>query len=232
MCTSKEKPSVEQLVKVYDLLLGKGVNAHILQQDILERGVLSDVAEAAVRGTLPTREEFRKLLKLADPRFKLLNTFSITVPDWYDHATRLDAFRARYEKEFYSFNSNITDKNFSKATITLVPGQRFTVKVFQITERVSSKDCLDHLRSENAKLLGAQGVSLAYEQGKEQLPVGRWAVSFDEREALWEDADGDHRVPYVYRFSDGGFEFRLGIFEDYWDDCHCLLSFCDLPAGE
>ena len=165
----------------------------------------------------------------ADDRFELINTFNIVVPQGYNHATRLDSFSKEHRKDFYYYNDAITDRNFAKATTKLEPGRKLKVKVFQIKERVTSEDCMAHLRSQKAVLVGAQGASLAYEQGKDQLPVSRWSISFDEKDALWEDTDGNHRVPGVYRSSDGGFGFLLGDFEGGWSDDRCLLCFCDEP---
>jgi hypothetical protein len=163
-----------------------------------------------------------------DNRFELTGIFEITVPEGYDHATRLTAFGKEHRKEFYYYNDAITDTNYANATTKLVPGRRFLVRVFQIKERVSSDDCLGLLKSQKAVLVGAQGASLAYEQDKDKLPVNRWSVSFDEKKALWTDAGGYRRVPCVYRLSGGAFEFRLGSVEDGWNDGHCLLCFCDL----
>ena len=163
----------------------------------------------------------------ADSRFELINTFSIVVPQGYAHATRLASFNKEHRKEFYSYNDAITDKNYAKATTKLEPGRKLKVKVFQIKERVTSDDCLTQLRSQKAILVGAQGASLAYEQKKDELPVDRWSVSFDEKDALWEDGDGRHRVPHVYRFSGGNFEFGLGFFERGWSVGRCLPCFCD-----
>lgn len=162
-----------------------------------------------------------------DERFELLNTFSITVPQGYSHATRLDSFGEKHRKESYYYDDAITDKNYSQATTKLEPGRKLKVKVFQIKGRVTSLDCMAHLRSQKAALVGAQGASLVYEQKKDELPVNRWSVSFDEKDALWVDATGYHRVPHVDRHSDGGFEFDLGRFEGNWDGDHCLLCFCD-----
>jgi len=162
-----------------------------------------------------------------DDRFELVNTFSIVDPQGYDPATRLDSFSKEHRKEFYYYNDAITDKNYAKATTKLEPGRKFKVKVFQIKERVTSEDCMAHLRSQKAVLVGAQGASLAYEQSKDQLPVSRWSVSFDEKDSLWTDADGDHRVPDLDRDSDGVFEFNLGVFEIDWNGDYCLLCFCD-----
>ena len=165
-----------------------------------------------------------------DDRFELVVTFDVVVPEGYDHSTRLDTFGTEHRKEFYYYNDAITDKNYSKATTKLVPGRKFKVKVFQIKETVTSDDCMAHLRSQKAVLVGAQGASLAYEQGKDKLPVNRWSVSFDEKAALWKDADGFHGVPFVCRYSDGVFLFCLGSFGNDWAGGLCLLCFCDLES--
>jgi len=164
---------------------------------------------------------------MPDPRFKLANAFNIVVPKGYDHATRLTDFAAAHGSEFNYYNSDITDKHFNKATTKLVPGRKFKVKVFNITETVTSEDCLNFLYSQKAVLAGAQGASLVYELAKNKLPKSRWSVSFDEKEALWIDSDGSYRVPSVDRYSVGDFIFFLGPFEDAWADRDCLLCFCD-----
>ena len=162
-----------------------------------------------------------------DDRFDLVTSFDVVVPKNYNHATRLGTFREAHGKEFYYYDDAITDANYAKVTTKLIPERKLKVKIFQITTRVSSEDCLGFLRGQKAILLGAQGASLAYEQGKNQLPKGRWHVSFDEKNALWVDSVGYHRVPYVDAYSDGGFGFRLGYFGIDWDSDACLLCFCD-----
>ncbi len=79
----------------------------------------------------------------------------------------LDTFRATHQneenKEFYFYNDAITDANYAAiATTKLTPGRKFLVKVFGITERVSSDDCLAKIKVEKGTLVGAQGASLAY----------------------------------------------------------------------
>ncbi|MDO8493176.1 MAG: hypothetical protein Q7S19_01370, partial [bacterium] len=120
-----------------------------------------------------------------------------------------------------------TDANYGHPSLKLSPGLKFMVKVFQITDTVSSDDCLKFLKAEKGVLLGAQGASLAYEQGKQHLIKGRWHASFDEKENLWEDSGRYRRVPDVRANSGGGFDFHLGLFEYPWDAGHCLLCFCD-----
>ena len=95
----------------------------------------------------------------------------------------METFKREYGSEFDNYHDAITDINFAKATTKLVPGRRMKVKVFQMNTpiRVSSESCHRFLKSQKAILVGAQGLTLAYEQGKDKLPKGKWHVSFDEK---------------------------------------------------
>ena len=154
----------------------------------------------------------------------------ITVPEDYVHSTQLTSFRKKNLQNFRHYNNDITDKNFSKATTKLIPGRKLQVKVFKQNTpgtTTTSEERLAFLKSQNAVLTGAQGASLVFEQKQADLPKGYSYLSFDEKEALWEDADGDHRVPSVHRHLDGDWYFDLGYFEIVWGDLNCLLCFCD-----
>ncbi|MDP2934305.1 MAG: hypothetical protein Q8N59_00835 [bacterium] len=170
------------------------------------------------------------LLPKGSEKFGLFKDLGITtVPDDYVHSTRLASFEKENRKKFYYWNDATTDKNFAKATTKLVPGRKLHVKVFKqiVSGTTTSEECLAFLKSQNAVLTGAQGASLVFEQKREDLPKGYWYLSFDEKEALWKDAVGYHRVPYVDRYSDGDWYFDLGYFEYVWRDHYCLLCFCD-----
>ncbi len=199
----------------FALVLDKaGFDADLVQRVVNSRG---NKLALSMYAALPSGAK-------VDDRFELVNTFEIVVPEGYDHSTHLHSFGKKHRKSFYYYNDAITDKNYAKAT-KLVPRRKLKVKVFQIKETVTSEDCMAKLRSEKAILVGAHGASLVWEQKKEELPVNRWSASFDEKDALWKYADGDHGVPLVDRDSDGGFEFDLGSFEYDWSD-GCLLCFC------
>jgi hypothetical protein len=190
--------------------------------DRLMRGEYSPPARAATEKTGSSE------VVSGDNRFEYKNEFSVVVPEGYDHSTHLDTFKSAHETEFVYYNQNITSKNYANATTKLVAGRRFKVKVFQIKKTVSSVDCLRFLASQKAVLVGAQGASLAYEQGKSELPKNRWSVSFDEKKVLWQGSDRYRRVPCVNRGSGGDFRFDLGSFEDGWrDHSSCLLCFCE-----
>lgn len=208
---------------------------HEFLQALVRAGLTSAMAQRVIE-SLGNQKALAMLAALqavapveTDDRFKLAATFTIVVPEGYDHATQLDSFRQAHGAEFAFYNEAITDGNFAKATTQLVPGRKMQIKVFQITHGVSSEDCLQFLEIQKAILTGAQGASLVFEQAKEKLPKGRWHVSFDKKATLWY-ADGYHRVPDVYAHSHGDFSFVLGYFENDWRSDYCLLCFCDLPA--
>jgi hypothetical protein len=202
-----------------------------IEDTITKLDLSKDEAQEIIKKFDIIKPEFEKLLRkhsVADNRFgPALIEFELTVPKDYKHNSRLDAFAKQNKKKFYGYNSDITDKNFAKATNKLEPGKTFKVKIFPILATVSSKDCMAFLKTQRAILVGAQGVSLAWESNKEQFPVGKGTASFDEKDALWQGSFGDHRVPRVFRFSDGDFHFGLGGFGDGWDGGNVLLCFCD-----
>lgn len=148
-----------------------------------------------------TKEERDRLSGSAiittDSRFKLLKSFELTVPATYDHSTQLASFRGNHRKDFYYYNVAIVDENFAKVTNKLVPGRTYTVKIFGINQSVSSEDCLAFLETQNAMLVGAQGISLVWEYRKEEFPISKYTLSFDKKDALWKVAVGDLRMPFV-----------------------------------
>jgi hypothetical protein len=167
---------------------------------------------------------------IVDKRFGLaIREFEITVPIGYNHDIQIDASaeKVKKEKTTHYYNSNLKSKNFSKATNKLESGKTYKIKIFPILATVKSEDCVAFLEKQNAILVGGQGMMLAYDLSKDQLPKKKWTASFDKKEALWEDADGYHGVPCVGARSDGDFGFRLGDFEGAWRGGDCLLCFCD-----
>ena len=234
---AKRKPTVDEM----EILLVNRI------PDLIRRYKEGGLDPAGVNTTLQMVSEGSiitesKTVVVAPPKpkpdkFELLTTFEIIVPADYNHATRLDTFRTKHQneknKEFYFYNGAITDTNYAaKATTKLTAGRRFLVKAFGIKKTASSLDCLAKVKAENGVLTGAQGASLVYEQRKDELPKGKYYVSFDEKDALWRGPFGRRRVPDVRADSGGDFCFGLGDFEGDWGSGGVLLCFCDLPAGE
>lgn len=169
----------------------------------------------------------------ADNRFELLTSFKMTAPKRYDHDTQLATFVSYAEKEkFFCYNYSITDANFANATLRLIPGRTYLVKIFGIKqgETVNSEDCLKFLATQQAIFVGAQGLSLVRQLKKGKFPMSKWTLSFDKEDALWRDADGNPGVPVMGRDSDGDWYFDLTYLGDDSHDGFCLLCVNDLSA--
>lgn len=200
----------------------------VLSAEVLKQwnGCPAEIITAAVAKVFGASLEAHKV----DLRFALLTTFQFTVPKDYNHPTQLASFAKENRKKFYFYNDNITDRNFAKVTNKLVPGKTYEAKIFKITKRVTSEDCLAFLKkTQKAIFVGAQGISVVWQQAKEQFPK-EWTVSFDEKDAFWRGADGRYGVPGVFRRVGGAWDFDLGRFEGDWDDGDCLLCLFDLSA--
>jgi len=167
-------------------------------------------------------------------KFTLLADLGIiTVPEDYDRTKSLAKFAEKYRDEFLHYNKDITDANFANPSRILKAGDQLWTYAFKqaVSGRTTSTERLDFIRSRQGILTGAQGASLVFEQKRNQLPKGYWYYSFDQKDALWKDAAGGHRVPCVGRHSGDVFEFDLGYFEGGWGDVDCFLVFCDKPLG-
>ncbi len=200
-------------------------------------GFSKDEAQEIIKtwGTAQTSiQEILRKFSIVDKRFGAAVEFEITIPLEYDHDKQIDAFaeKVKGQKTTYYYNADLNSKNFNKATTKLVPGKTYKVKRIPILSQVTSEDCLNRIYQEpNSILVGGQGLTVAHDLKKEIFPKGKYTVSFDKKEALWEDSGGRHRVPRVLASVDGDFEFSLGRFGRPWDVDGCLVCFCDLPVS-
>jgi len=219
--TSKQENRLADLFR--DLVRTLGLSKEEAQEIIKAGGIMQSEVKPILQK-----------LAIADKRYGIPVEFELTVPTDYVHATQINtsANKARKEKTTYFYNDDLTSENFAKATNKLVPGKTYKVKIFPILATITSEDNMLFLAKQNAILVGGQGVTLVYDLAKDKLPKGKWTVSFDEKDKLWKDTDGGHRVPGVGADSGGDFRFGLGCFEGGWDGNHCLLCFCDLPVSE
>lgn len=191
----------------------------VLRRQVAELIVGSDRITSKFEAPTEPIEKFALLADLG----------TIIVPDSYVHGKQLESFGKKNRKKFADYDNNITDKNFDKATVQLTPGRKLHVRAFKqvVSGTTTSEERMAFLAKQKAIHTGAQGLSLVFEQKKDELPKGFWYASFDEKEALWKDARGDYRVPFVDARSGGGFDFGLGSFGIVWDDGGALLCFCD-----
>lgn len=178
------------------------------------------------------REVFMSGGKLPPPAISEKFTFFvdlgiITVPNDYHHATQLTKFTKQNRRWFDRYAGIVTDETFPNPSRYLGSGHKLRVRVFkQVASGVTtSKECMEFLRSQNAVFTGVQGLSLVFEQKREQLPKGHRYASFDEKERLYRDR-GDHRlVPVIDAKRDGKFDLNVVSFDDVWNSCGDAL-FC------
>ncbi len=221
----------------FALVLDKaGFDADLVQKIVNSRrnklaeamyGVLTkDVRDRSTEPTDPPVSETEKFALLVDLDI-------ITVPDDYNHAKQLATFTKKNRKKFHGFNDNIIDANFPNPSRILKSGDKFRVRAFKqiVGGSTTSEERMAFLAMQKAVHVGAQGLSLVFNQKRDQLPKYRWYASFDEKDRLWTDADGGHVVPGVNVNPDGGFDWRLVHFENVWRDDFAFLCFCDPPAG-
>lgn len=155
-----------------------------------------------------------------------IKDFEFTVPADYKHDTQIDTFAEKTKKNTSTthFSDFLNSVNFEKVTNRLEPGKAYCVQVFPIRGNVQSQSCLDFLKKQGAILVGGQGLTLLQAQKGNELPVEKFIVSFDEKNALCEDEAGLHRLPSVYRYLDDRWKFDCSaVFESIWGDESCLL---------
>ena len=207
--------------------------AYLVRDAVRALHFSEDEAKEIIKAGGTLQEQVKPILQklaMVDQRFgPAIKDFEFTVPVDYKHDTQLDTFAKKTKKlnTTYYFNGELTSKNFAKATNKLEPGKAYRVRIFPVLSTVTSEDCMTFLKKQGAILVGGQGITLLQDNKADEFPVGKYTASFDEKDALWTDADGDHGVPFVFRDSDGGWEFDLGYFERDWRGGHCLLCFCD-----
>lgn len=198
---------------------------NLKKEDLL--GLIAGTHEIKAVGAAPTSP-------VSPEKFALLVDLGIfTVPDDFIPEKCLAEFHKKNCKKFYGYNKDITDLHFSNPTRILKPGDKLRVKAFKqiVSGITTSEERMAFLATQKAVHLGAQGVTMVFDQKKDQLIKGYWYCSFDEKDRLWKDSGGSHRVPYLCAHSDGDFNFRLGYFEHGWDDSHAILCFCDEELG-
>lgn len=162
-----------------------------------------------------------------DKRLKYLGAFDLLVPKGYIAQAHLGSFRKKHRKDFYNYNSSLTDEIFGQTAARLIRGRKLRVKMYEVLETLSSKDCLNFLESQKALLVGAHGLSLVYEYAEVSLPNKCWSISYAAEEPMWEDSEKDKRsrIPRLHTDRDVGYSFELAYFErPIGNDC-CLLCF-------
>ena len=210
---------------------------YLFTQSLLRLNLTEDEANRIIEASYKMWNRIEPILRefaTENQRFgPAVNEFEFTVPSDYKHDTQLDTFVGNTEalETTYCLNNNLTSTNFANATNELVPCTPYSVKLFPVLSKVSSEECIRFLSEQGAVLVGAQGITLLQKRMPDEFPVGKWLVSFDEKEALWIDSDGKHRLLRVRRSSNGDWRFHLASFEGYWHGNSCILCFSELKPS-
>ncbi len=110
-----------------------------------------------------------------DQKFQqVMNLGVITVPDDYEHGTRLTKFWEKFgddfSESFPEYNRpDLCDEVFSKPSHILSPKQQYRVRIFGGVYGTWLKERMRFLEEIGAILPGPQGLTLLWEQKKEQL---------------------------------------------------------------
>ncbi len=181
------------------------------------------------RDPIKVADVFQKIIDEQKPRFVLLKDLGvIVVPKDYEHKTRLKLFKEKNKEKFFFYSDFIADDDrFDDPAQILKPGDKLHVSVLKqiISGRTTSDERLMFLKSKNAILLGVQGVSLVFEQKRDELPKGHWYTSLDE-ENRWNRFDVDLNMPSLWvPRTNNDFEFRPICSRHDWDSNDYLLCF-------
>ncbi len=138
-------------------------------------------------------------------QFQLLADFGvIEAPTDYDHITCLARFREKYLKEFWYYaQSDIVDAKFPNPSRILKSGDRLHVRIYQQvngdpTKTTPGERMAFLAREKQDVYVGAQGVTLVYEQKKADFLPGYFYVSYDKKENLWEGYSRCGELPCLY----------------------------------
>ncbi len=156
----------------------------------------------------------------------------ITVPDDYMHKSRLTTFYGLNQDRFLLYQDEITDVNFPYPSRILKPGNKFRLRAFReiVPGRTTLNMRLGFLATQKAIYTGAQGLSLVFDQKRDQLPRAKWYVSFDVKERLLAQDHNYHGVPLLGVRGDGAFLLTLDHFECLSGNNNIFLCFTEMKG--
>jgi len=129
-------------------------------------------------------------LKVEDKVGNSVAEFEIQVPLDYNHLTQLDSFVMRNRNNSsWIISWMFTDSVFSISTNKLIPGEFYTVKIFPIIKQMRSEECIEFMKNQNAIMVNAQGLTLAFDLFPGKFPRDRWILSFDVYDKLASSPD-------------------------------------------
>jgi hypothetical protein len=124
--------------------------------------------------------------------------------------------------KFYYIHSDINSKNFPVPDVI----ETENPVIIKMEKDFTSQEALDEIKKRGCRPANIYELLLYVENHPEGFQRGKY-IGVAAFGSYFIDSDGRHRVPFVDRDSDGGWEFFLGNFEGAWRADFCLVCFCD-----
>jgi hypothetical protein len=216
MCTSTI--SFPQVTKLYDTLVQKGVTPEVFQERLLGEGRIADVAEACVVGTIPSREEFRKLLGLGplyktDKHGRFLITVTglgLTGEEWLARFTSTGVKPTKWARDVLTrpdYDAKHRLEPGKQYTVALLFGKKeFDTDVERTTANLRARGERDYGKSDD--LRGELALLIREAISDEQLE--RWRIDYTA--VLHEPIISSVGGPHVLGSGRRGGGPRLGTF--------------------
>lgn len=152
-----------------------------------------------------------------DSRFgKTVTEFKITAPASYKTQNQMSSFFKKYSDTFDVFDGeDLMNASYQNVSAKLVPGKTYTVRIFPIMkDGVTPAECVNWLKSQNALLTGAQGLSLFFELKKGSFPQSKFVYSLDEKNKLpkYMDSPFIPRIRFMPLANE--WSFTMGAYDD------------------
>jgi hypothetical protein len=171
----------------------------------LKYGIITTALDKIARGEI----EF-----IYENLFKLLDIIEIIIPE--DYTKLIENFN----KNSFSYYNPEFDKNNLNASISLLPGEKYKIKIFEINDHskktfgffkrnkkktqqfVNSEIVIEFLKRQKAILNGSIAIKLLYAINKNNFPFERWILSFEDYEYYSRISNEERGIPAIYRRAD------------------------------
>ncbi|MEO7357973.1 MAG: hypothetical protein ABIY50_10705 [Ignavibacteria bacterium] len=226
---SNHKRQIEssRLVELQQTFLEKSIEAYETNNELYFLNLEAFLKCNTNQQIINTKNYFLQDYPNIDRRFSgAVWEFEVIVPLKYNHENQLRMFKKNFKQTFNVYDALITDKNFCNPSNQLDAGSKFLVKIFPIFLTVTSCECISFLKKQNALFMGAQGISLIYSNYKNQIPKGKFLVSFDFKDNLYKNKNGINKVPLIYNGLSNCWSYSLNNFDSSWNHNYYLLCFC------
>jgi hypothetical protein len=146
-----------------------------------------------------TPENFCEIENFTKSKFILLWQKNILIPKNYVHSTQITFFSSKHKNKF-EFKKSLRDKDFTKTSHKLIPGKKYTFKIFMPIisghTHYSHSDVMKFFKSQKVFPIGAQGLTFIWPSLKKNFPNGITLAAFDDKNCC---GYSDANVPCAWK---------------------------------